>query len=45
LGRRQAKLEGINGIRDRDLKKQVHLGSEMTSSRIFRKALMLGIVK
>jgi hypothetical protein len=32
-------------IRNRDLKEQLHLGSERTSSRIFRKALMLEIGK
>jgi hypothetical protein len=37
--------EGSNGIRGRDLKEQLCLGSERTSGRIFRKALMLEIVK
>jgi hypothetical protein len=36
---------GHNGIRDRDLKEQQRLGSERTSRRIFRKVLMLEIVK
>jgi hypothetical protein len=40
-----ARLEGSSGIRDRDLKEQLCLGSERTSGRIFRKALMLEIMK
>jgi hypothetical protein len=37
--------EGSNGIWDQDLKEQLHLGNERTSNRIFRKALMLEIMK
>jgi hypothetical protein len=37
--------EGSNGIRDRDLKEQLHLGNKRTSNRIFRKALMMEIMK
>jgi hypothetical protein len=43
--RLRAKLEGSTGIRGRDLKEQLHLGSERTSGRIFRKDLVLEIVK
>jgi hypothetical protein len=41
----RAKPEGINGIRNRDLKNQKHLGKERTSDRIFRKAIELEIAK
>jgi hypothetical protein len=34
--RHQAKPEGVSGIRDQDLKEQLHLGSKRTSSKIFR---------
>jgi hypothetical protein len=37
--------EGGSGIRDGDLKEQLRLGSERTSGGIFRKALVLEIVK
>jgi hypothetical protein len=43
--RRRAKLEGINGIRDRDLKKQLYLRKEKTSGRIFGKTIGLEIVE
>jgi hypothetical protein len=43
--RHQAKREGISGIRDRDLKKQLCLRKERTSGRIFRKTVGLEIVK
>jgi hypothetical protein len=43
--RHRAKPEGINGIRDRDIKEHLRLGNERTSSRIIRKALVLEIVK
>jgi hypothetical protein len=41
----RAKPEGSTGIRDGDFKEQLHLGSERISDRIFRKALVLEIVK
>jgi hypothetical protein len=37
--------EYSSGIRDRDLKEQLCLRIKRTSSRIFRKALMLNIMK
>jgi hypothetical protein len=37
----QVQLECNNGIRHRGLKEQLCLGSERTSGRIFRKALVL----
>jgi hypothetical protein len=37
--------EGSSGIRDRALKEPMHLESERTSSRIFRKDLVLEIMK
>jgi hypothetical protein len=43
--RRWVKPEGGSGIRDRDVKEQLHLGSERTSGRIFRKAVVLEIMK
>jgi hypothetical protein len=43
--RHRATLQGIAGIRDLDLKEQQRLGSERTSGRIYRKALILEIVK
>jgi hypothetical protein len=43
--RRRAKLECINGIRDRDVKKQLRLRKKRTSSRIFRKTVELEVVK
>jgi hypothetical protein len=43
--RHRAKPEGISGIRHQDLTEQLHLGSERTSSRIYRKALVPEIVK
>jgi hypothetical protein len=39
------KLEGISGTSDRDLKEQLCLGTGRTFSRIFRKALVLEIMK
>jgi hypothetical protein len=46
LERRQWPLpQCSSGIRVQDLKEQLCLGSERTSSRIFRKAVMLEIVK
>jgi hypothetical protein len=42
---RRAKLEGINGIRDRDLKKQLHLRKERASSRTSGKTIRLEIMK
>jgi hypothetical protein len=38
-------VKGGSGIMDQDLKEQLCPGSERTSSRIFRKVLMLEIVK
>jgi hypothetical protein len=43
--RRRAKPEGISGIRDRHFKEQLRLGSERISGGIYRKALVLEIVK
>jgi hypothetical protein len=43
--RHQAQPECSTGIRDRDLKEQLCLERERTFGRIFRKALMLEIVK
>jgi hypothetical protein len=43
--RRWAKPEGINGIRDRDLKEQLCLRKERTSDRILGKTIGLEIVK
>jgi hypothetical protein len=37
--------EYSNGIRDQDIKEQLHLQSERTSGRIFRKALVLEMMK
>jgi hypothetical protein len=42
--RRWAKLEDSNGIRKRDFKEQLHLGSEKTSRGIYGKGLALEIV-
>jgi hypothetical protein len=36
---------GSNGIRDQDLKEQLHLRKEKTSGRIFRKSIELEIAK
>jgi hypothetical protein len=41
----RAQPECSNGTRDRDLKEQLCLGSERTSGRFFRKALVLEIMK
>jgi hypothetical protein len=43
--RRWAKPEGISGIRDRDLKKELHLRKKRTSSRIFKKTVELEVTK
>jgi hypothetical protein len=43
--RRRTHQEGSNGIRDEGLKKQLRLGSEKTSCRIFGMAFVLEIVK
>jgi hypothetical protein len=43
--KRRKKPEGINGIRDRDLKKQLRMMTERTSGRIFGKTIGLEIVK
>jgi hypothetical protein len=43
--RHRTKPEGISGIRNQDLKKQLHLRKERTSGRIFRKVIGLEIVK
>jgi hypothetical protein len=43
--RHQVKMEGINGIRIQGLQKHLHLRSEITSGRIFRKTIGLEIVK
>jgi hypothetical protein len=43
--RQQMHQEGSSGIRDRASKEQLHVGSERASSRIFRKALVLEIMK
>jgi hypothetical protein len=40
-----AKLKGVNGIRDRDLKKQLCLRKKRTSGGIFRKTVELEVVK
>jgi hypothetical protein len=37
--------EGTNGTRNQDFKEQLRLGSERTSSGIYRKAIGLEIVK
>jgi hypothetical protein len=39
------KPEGINGIRDRDLKKELRLRKEGTSGRVFGKTIGLEIAK
>jgi hypothetical protein len=43
--RHQMKPESSNGIRNRDFKEQLRLGSVRTFGRIFRKAFALEIVK
>jgi hypothetical protein len=43
--RHMVQLEGGDGIGAQDLKEQLRLGSERTSGRIFRKALVLEIMK
>jgi hypothetical protein len=43
--RRQAKPEGINGIRKQDLQKWLRLGSKRTSGRIVWKTIGLEIMK
>jgi hypothetical protein len=46
LGRRQLmRQKSTNGTRNRDFKKQLHLGSERTTSGINRKTIGLEIVK
>jgi hypothetical protein len=40
-----AKPEGVSGIRDRDLKEQLRLGSDRTFGRIYRKTLESDIVQ
>jgi hypothetical protein len=46
LGKRQLMcLEGTNGTRNRDFKEQLRLGNERTTSVIYRKTIMLEIVK
>jgi hypothetical protein len=39
------KLEGSNGIRNRNFKEQLRLGSERTSGGIYRKVHVLEIVQ
>jgi hypothetical protein len=41
----ERKPEGINGTRNRSLMEQLRLGSEATSGGLYRKALLLRIVK
>jgi hypothetical protein len=43
--RRRAKQEGINGIRDHDLKMQLLLRKERTSGRIFMTTVELEVEK
>jgi hypothetical protein len=43
--RKQMRQKGSSGIRDRALNELMHLESERTSSRFFRKDLVLEIVK
>jgi hypothetical protein len=43
--RHQAKPEGSHGLRNRNPKEQLHLGSGRTSRGIYRKALLLEIMK
>jgi hypothetical protein len=43
--RHMVQLESSDRIGDQDLKEQLHLGSERTSGRIFRNALVLEIMK
>jgi hypothetical protein len=43
--RQQKCQERSSGIRDQDFKEQLHLGSKRASSRIFRKALVLEIMR
>jgi hypothetical protein len=38
-------LEGISGTRNRDFREQLHFGGKRTSDRIYRKAVILDIVK
>jgi hypothetical protein len=46
LGRRQLMLqEGTSGTRNRDFKEQLYLGSDRTTTRIYRKTIRLEIVK
>jgi hypothetical protein len=41
--RRRAEPEFIDGIRDRDVKEQLHLGCDRISDRICRKVVVLEI--